>query len=63
MEIVRYNRSGKWYLEPTDTRLKRQHVKIKEAVSAARWGIANANGSVTFGLHGGNSFDRMVQGG
>lgn len=39
MEIVRYNRAGKWYLEPTDPRLRRQHVGIGDAVRSARWGL------------------------
>jgi hypothetical protein len=60
MEIVRYNRAGKWYLEPTIPGLPRQHVSISKAVSAALWGIENAGGSVIPGLPGGKAFDRKV---
>jgi hypothetical protein len=58
MEIVRYDRSGKYYLEPTDGG-KRQRVKIAEAVAQARWGIENANGKVRLGLPGGERFDHL----
>jgi len=61
MEIVRYDRAGKWYLEPTDPTLRRQHVTVDAAARAARWGRANANGTTTFGLHGGSTFDRLAR--
>lgn len=61
MEIVRYDRAGKWYLEPTIPGLKRQHVTISDAARAARWGIANADGSHTPGIPGGGAFDRLVE--
>ena len=60
MEVVRYDRAGKWYLEPTDTSLRRQPVTVFEAAIAARWGRANANGWVELGLSGGRTFDRLA---
>lgn len=61
MEIVRYDRSGKWYLEPTHPTLKRQHVTIDQAVDAALWASTQPEGTVTFGLPGGTTFDRRFQ--
>jgi hypothetical protein len=61
MEIVRRDRTGKWYLEPTIPGLKRQQVTVREAASAARWGIENG-GDFYPGLPGGEMFDRLVKG-
>ena len=60
MEIVRYNRAGKWYLEPTIAGLKRQQVGIKRAVASAQWGIEFANGYWNESLPGGSTFDRLM---
>lgn len=60
MEIVRYDRAGKWYLEPTRPSLKRQHVSIMEAAQAAHWGIENANGIWIPRLRGGGTFDAIM---
>jgi hypothetical protein len=60
MEIVRYDRSGKWYLEPTDLELKRQHVSVQQAVSSAHWGIENANGVWHMRRPGGSRFDSLM---
>jgi hypothetical protein len=61
MEIVRYDRSGKWYLEPTIPGLRRQHVTVAQAASSAKYGLA-IGGSFTPGLSGGKAFDRLVAG-
>jgi len=61
MEIVRYDRAGKWYLEPTIPGLKRQHVSIKRAATSAKWGIQFANGSWSERLPGGSAFDRLMR--
>lgn len=61
MEIVRYDRSGKWYLEPTIAGVRRQHVGIRDAARSAKWGIENADGVAFAGLPGGRSFDRLLQ--
>lgn len=60
MQVVRYDRSGKWYLEPRDERLPRQRVGVAEAARMALWGVANANGLIWTGKHGGGVFDRHV---
>ena len=65
MEIVRYDRSGKWYLEPVDgpysrPGAKRQRVTIHAAVDAAVRGVVRG-GEVTLGLAGGSTFDRLVK--
>lgn len=60
MEIVRYDRAGKWYLEPSDPSLRRQHVTIDRAVSAALWARANG-GKVFTGLPGAKAFDSRFQ--
>ncbi len=62
MEVVRYDRSGKWYLEPQDKSLPRQHVGVRQAAATARWGIEFANGSAQFGRLGGSVFDRILKG-
>lgn len=61
MEIVRYNRAGKWYLEPTIPGLPRQRVSVRVAALSAVWGVMNANGDIRLGLPGGQTFDRMVE--
>jgi hypothetical protein len=61
MEVVRYERAGKWYLEPpTHLGLQRQHVKISGAAQYAQWIAANG-GAVFFGLPGGSAFDAQVR--
>jgi hypothetical protein len=61
MEIVRYDRTGKWYLEPTDSRLPRQQVPIAKAVDSALWAVAHG-GWVKRRLPGGQRFDRLIEG-
>ena len=61
MEIVRYDRAGKWYLEPTIPGLKRQQVGIKRAVASAQWGIEFADGAWYAGRQGGATFDRLMR--
>ncbi len=60
IDIVRYDRAGKWYLEPTNGTLRRQHVKVCDAAEAAVWGLARGDGEVFLGHHGGKTFDRLV---
>jgi len=60
MEVVRYDRAGKWYLEPTDKSLSRQAVTVGDAAKYARWLLDSSTGSVTFGLMGGARFDAIV---
>jgi hypothetical protein len=59
MEIVRYDRAGKWYLEPTDPTLQRRQVSIDQAVAAARLA---SEGNVFLGRPGGTAFDKKVRG-
>lgn len=59
MEIVRYDRTGKWYLEPTSPDLKRQHVDVGDAARSAVWALEH-DGWVEFRLPGGATFDRAV---
>lgn len=61
MEIVRYDRAGKWYLEPIDPRLARQHVGVHQAARSALWGVENARGVIYRGAPGGATFDRLVR--
>lgn len=51
-EIARYDRTGKWYIEPATG--QRRHVKISEAAALA------AAGTYRLGLRGGSAFDRHV---
>jgi hypothetical protein len=61
MEIVRYDRQGHWYLEPTLPLCPRQRVSINVAVQSALWGTANASGTIFLGLPGGLMFDAKVK--
>lgn len=55
-EIVRYDRTGKWYIEPLpETARKRRQVDVTSAARSA------ALGTATLGLPGGNTFDRRVR--
>lgn len=56
-EIVRYDRSGKWYAEARDGRKHgRQHIDLAEAVR-----LAKAEGSrISLGYGGGRMFDAAV---
>jgi hypothetical protein len=59
-EVVRYDRAGKWYIEPRDPSLQRQHVTVKQAAQYAVWMAENANGVIHSGVPGGGSFDRAI---
>lgn len=55
-EIVRYDRAGKWYLEPKPSELRpRRQVTVNEAARAA------AQGKAVFGRMGASVFDRLVR--
>lgn len=60
MEIVRYDRAGKWFFEPTNPMLKRQQVSIAHAAEQAVWASENG-GAIYFGLPGGKHFDSQVR--
>lgn len=62
MEIVRYDRAGKWYFEPLDSSLSRQKVTVKQAADAAVWarGYYNEGAHIFTNRHGGTTFDRLV---
>lgn len=55
MDIVRYDRAGKWYLEPTNPMLKRQRVSMGQAVQSALYALEN-DGTVFYGVPGGQAF-------
>lgn len=57
MEVVRYDRTSKWYLEPVNRDLPRQKVTIDEAVDYA----VRFCDSIYPGLPGGSTFDRKVE--
>ena len=61
MEIVRYDRAGKWYLEPVAAPLRRQQVTLRVAAAQAVWGANNKGGVVLFGRPGGLRFDALVR--
>jgi hypothetical protein len=57
LDVVRYNRAGKWYLEGKgDNQGYRRHVGIREA---ARFAAAGCD--VHLGLPGGSTFDQLVK--
>lgn len=61
MEIVRYDRPGKWYFEPTIGGVKRQQVTVDKAARQAVWGEQFGHGEVFLDLYGGSAFDRKVR--
>lgn len=60
LELVRYDRAGKWYIEPTEPRLPRQRVTLDEAVEEAACWWSNG-GSPVCGVPGGSTFERRLQ--
>ena len=56
-QIVRYNRSGKWYIEPKSPGTPRRHVSVKAAASAA----AGRGYRVNLGMVGGQRFDTEIR--
>ena len=60
MEVVRYDRAGKWYLEPLGTGHKRQHVTVKEAAEYAVWALRERQGYFYLDQPGGGRFDDLV---
>ncbi len=62
MEIVRYDRAGKWYFEPLDSSLPRQKVTVREAAHQAVWATEHfeSAGRIFWDRKGGSRFDRLV---
>lgn len=54
-ELVRYDRSGKWYLEWVDG--ERLHLRLAQVVGMA----AHPDGEAYLGLPGGRAFDAAVR--
>jgi hypothetical protein len=61
VEIVRYDRAGKWWLESIDGRWPRRRVSVTMAAIHAH-DFLQDGGEVFFGLHGGAMFDSKVRG-
>lgn len=57
-EIVRYDRAGKWYIEPRDPGKQRRHVGIRSAASEA---VKAPDMWIHYGRPGGGAFDRHVR--
>lgn len=62
-EVVRYDRAGKWYIEPRDRSLPRQRVTVGDAVRHALWLYEHDGGMLKQGVPGGGTFDRLVHSG
>ena len=63
VEVVRYDRRGKWYIEPVTPGLPRQQVSVKEAAEyvTSGWEKAERRKFIHYkGLPGGKQFDRLV---
>ncbi len=62
MEVVRYERAGKWYLEPVDPALPRQNVSVRDAAAYVLW-WANQSDPMDHheGLLGGSRFDALIK--
>lgn len=57
-EVVRYNRAGKWYVEPKNPERPATHVGVAEAADRA-YACAVLGGKVHVGLPGGRAFDLL----
>lgn len=57
-EVVRYERAGKWYVEPKNPARAATHVGVAEAAERA-YACAVLGGKVHIGLRGGATFDRL----
>lgn len=62
MEVVRYEKAGKWYLEPvgSDSILSRQRVDVRTAAEYAVWALYNRQGHFYLDQPGGSRFDFLV---
>jgi hypothetical protein len=62
MEIVRYNRAGKWYVEYSSPRMRpSRHVGVNEAARLAVELERDGRGCIYLGVSGGSAFDRKVK--
>lgn len=59
-EVVRYDRAGKWFLEPTRPMISCRRVTLNAAARAALEGVADG-GVIYFGKPGGRMFDAKVR--
>lgn len=60
MEVVRYDKAGKWYLEPVGSVSPRQNVTVKQAAEYAVWALRERQGYLYLDQPGGNRFDLLV---
>lgn len=60
MEVVRYDRAGKWYLEPVGAVSPRQQVTLKQAAEYAVWARNEREGHLYLDMPGGSRFDLLV---
>lgn len=65
IEIVRYNRAGKWYCEIKENvgrvglPAERQHIGVRQAAEQAK-SLESRGGTIFIGRPGGQAFDRLV---
>ena len=66
IQIVRYDRAGKWYVEVPENYgrfglpAERVHVTVADAAYQAKEWLRRGDGVVYLGRHGGRTFDRLV---
>jgi len=63
LEVVRYERSGKWRVECARDSLPKEgyYVRVRDAAAEALK-IEARGGTIHYGLPGGSMFDRIVRG-
>jgi hypothetical protein len=64
IEVVRYERAGKWYVESRPNarpQRPRWALSLREAAKIAQ-DIERAGGEIRYGLPGGKMFDRIARG-
>jgi hypothetical protein len=61
VEVVRYDKAGKWYIEYPDSARKRQAMTLTEAVKEGIHLCIACDGTVCLDRPGGGAFDRLVR--
>jgi hypothetical protein len=61
LDLVRYDKAGKWYIEPRAKLTPRRHVRIRQAAEIARYWRGSEGGSIYLGKPGGSAFDWWIQ--
>lgn len=59
-QVVRYERSGKWWVESKRFGVKPVQLNVRQAVEWARKAMTRRGGVIHLGVPGGSTFDRLA---